>query len=74
MWSFFVVLSLQYHLMRYTYNIGAYGIHVTLPGNIQVLCKSRQLLDRLPRRKVTAQEYVFPVMVSLAPIQAFVRH
>ena len=70
----FVVLSLQYHLMRYTYNIGTYGVHVTLPSSIQVLCKSRQLLDRLPHRKVTAQEYVFPVTVCLAPIQEFVRH
>ena len=70
----FVVLSLQYHLMHYTYNIGAYGIHVTLPGSIQVLCKLRQLLDWLPHQKVTAQEYVFPVTVCLAPIWEFVRH
>ena len=70
----FVVLSLQYHLMHYTYNIGTYGIRVTLPSNIQVLSKSRQLIDRLPRRTLTAQEYVFPVTVCLAPIQEFVRH
>ena len=70
----FVVLSLQYHLMRYTRNSDAYEVHVTLPGSIQVPCKSLQLLNLPLHRKVIVREDVVVAAVCLPPSREYVRH
>ena len=67
-------LPLQYHLKRYTCNNTAYDVNVTLPSNVQVLCKSLQLLDRLLHRKVIAWVNAIVAMDCLAPTREFVRH
>ena len=67
-------LPLQYHLKHYTCNNTAYDVNVTLPGNVQVLCKSMQLLDRLLHRKVIARVNAVVAMVCLAPTREFVCH
>ena len=53
--------------MHDTYNIGTYVLIVTLPGNIQVLCKSLQLLNQLPHLKVIAQEDTIHAVVCFPP-------
>ena len=57
--------------MHYTYNIGAYELIVTLPGSIQVLCKSLQLLNQLPHLKVIAQEDTVHAAVCFPPSQEY---
>ena len=70
----FVVLSLQYHLMRYRRNNDAYDVHVTLPGSMQVPCKSLRLLNLPLCQKVFGREDAVLAAVCLLPNQEFVRH
>ena len=69
-----IALPLQYHLMSYTRNNATYDVSVTLPGNIQVLCKSLQLLGQLLHQKGTVQVSAVVALVCLTPTREFVRH
>ena len=53
--------------MHYTYNICAYELIVTLPGNIQALYKLLQLLDRLPHLTGIAREDTVRVAACFPP-------
>ena len=59
--------------MHYTYNISAYKLIVTLPGNIQVPYKWLQLLNRLPCLRGIAREGTVHVAAYFPPGWEYLR-